>query len=119
MKVLAFLLEFLLHLTEKIFLTIGGVKPCYVVKAFMGAFKGGLDLFINDENLGKRALGKHTGVKSEKLLEADYKNFAHKYLPRDPTTTQKSMDLVFETMGIKDVEEKKRIFDAVVDNSFL
>jgi len=92
-------------------------KP--VVKAFMAAFKEGLDLFINDENLGKRALGKHTGVKSEKLLEADYKNFSQKYLPRDPTTTQKSMDLVFETMGIKDVEEKKRIFDAVVDNSFL
>ena len=63
----------------------------------MGAFKGGLDLFINDENLGKRALEKHTGVKSEKLLEEIIKLCA-KYLPRDPTTTQKSMDLVFETM---------------------
>lgn len=29
LKVLAFLLEFLLHLTEKIFLDDRGVKPCY------------------------------------------------------------------------------------------
>lgn len=91
----------------------------HVVKDFMAAFKEGLDLFMKDENLGKRSLGKYTGVKSDKLLEADYRNFARKYLSRDSTTTQKSMDLVFETMGIKDLEEKKRIFNAVVDNSFL
>lgn len=91
----------------------------HVVKEFMTAFKEGLDLFINDENLGKRSLKKFTGVTADKILEADYRNFAHKYLPRDPTTTQKSMDLVFENMGIKDLEERKRIFGAVVDNSFL
>jgi NitT/TauT family transport system substrate-binding protein len=90
-----------------------------MVKNFMSGYREGLQLFLSKEEFGKQVLAKFTGTKSQKVLEADYKNFATKYISKDPTTTRTSMELVFDSLGIKEPEEKKRIFESIVDNSFL
>ena len=51
-----------------------------VARRFLAAYFDGLDLFLKNPRIGKKALARFTGIKEEKYLDADYNQYAEKYL---------------------------------------
>ena len=49
-----------------------------LAKRFMAAYLDGLELFLKNPRLGKKALARFTGVKEERFLDADYAQYTEK-----------------------------------------
>jgi NitT/TauT family transport system substrate-binding protein len=90
-----------------------------LAKRFMAAYFDGLDLFLKNPAIGKKALARFTGVKEEKYLNADYAQYAEKYLNKPMTTEPRMMTIVFDRIPVTAPEERERLFKGLVDNSVI
>jgi NitT/TauT family transport system substrate-binding protein len=82
-----------------------------VARRFMAAYFDGLDLFLKNPRVGKKALARFTGIKEEKYLDADYNQYAEKYLNK-PMVTEHAGDRVRPHPGPGIA--KKKIFKGLV-----
>jgi NitT/TauT family transport system substrate-binding protein len=90
-----------------------------LAKRFMAAYFDGLDLFLKNPAIGKKALARFTGVKEEKYLNADYAQYAEKYLNKPMTTEPRMMTIVFDRIPVTAPEERDKLFKGLVDNSVI
>jgi len=90
-----------------------------LAKRFLAAYLDGLELFLNNPQAGKKALGRFTGVKDEKLLNADYNQYKEKYLSKTVLTEPRTLSIVFDRIGVTSGDEREKLFKGVVDNSVL
>jgi ABC-type nitrate/sulfonate/bicarbonate transport system substrate-binding protein len=90
-----------------------------VARRFMAAYFDGLDLFLKNPRIGKKALARFTGVKEEKYLDADYNQYAEKYLNKAMTTEPRMMSIVFDRIPVTGSEEREKLFKGLVDNSVI
>jgi ABC-type nitrate/sulfonate/bicarbonate transport system substrate-binding protein len=86
---------------------------------FLAAYLDGLELFLKNAQIGKKVLARFTGVKDEKLLEADYNQYKDKYLSKTAETAPRTLSIVFDRIGVSSADERERLFKGVVDNSVL
>jgi NitT/TauT family transport system substrate-binding protein len=77
-----------------------------LAKRFMAAYFDGLDLFLKNPAIGKKALARFTGVKEEKYLNADYAQYAEKYLNKPMVTEPRMMTIVFDRIPVTTAEER-------------
>lgn len=90
-----------------------------LARRFLAVYLDGLELFLKNPQAGKRALARFTGVKDEKLLDADYNQYKEKYLNKNTTTEPRALAIVFDRIGVTSNEEREKLFKGVVDNSVL
>jgi len=90
-----------------------------LAKRFMAAYLDGLELFLKNPEIGKKALARFTGVKEEKLLDADYRQYTEKYLSKTAETAPRALGIVFERIGVSSADERDKLFKGVVDNTVL
>lgn len=90
-----------------------------LAKRFVAAYLDGLELFLKNPRLGKKALARFTGVKEEKFLDADYAQYAEKYLNKSFATEPRMLSIVFDRIGVAPGEEREKLFKGLVDNSVL
>lgn len=90
-----------------------------LAKRFMAVYLDGLDLFLKNPRAGKKALARFTGVKEEKFLDADYAQYAEKYLNKSMTTEPRMLTIVFDRVGITTSEEREKLFKGLVDNTLV
>jgi ABC-type nitrate/sulfonate/bicarbonate transport system substrate-binding protein len=90
-----------------------------VARRFMAAYFDGLDLFLKNPRIGKKALARFTGVKEEKYLDADYNQYAEKYLNKPMTTEPRTMSIVFDRIPVTSPDEREKLFKGLVDNSVI
>lgn len=88
-------------------------------RRFMASYLDGLELFLKNPKAGKKALARFTGVKEEKLLDADYAQYTEKYLNKSMTTEPRMLSIVFDRIGVAAGDEREKIFKGLVDNSAL
>jgi hypothetical protein len=85
----------------------------------LAGYLDGLELFVKNPAIGKKALARFTGVKDEKLLDADYNQYKEKYLSKTAQTDARALSIVFERIGIVAADERDKLYKGVVDNSLL
>jgi hypothetical protein len=85
----------------------------------MAAYLDGLELFLKNPRIGKRALARFTGVKEERFLDADYNQYTEKYLNKSMATELRMLSIVFDRIGVGPADEREKIFKGLVDNSVL
>jgi ABC-type nitrate/sulfonate/bicarbonate transport system substrate-binding protein len=90
-----------------------------VAKRFIAAYLDGLDLFLQNPRVGKKALARFTGVKEEKYLDADYAQYSEKYLNKSFVTEPRMLSIVFDRISITASEDRDRLFKGLVDNSIV
>ena len=90
-----------------------------VAKRFIAAYLDGVDLFLKNPRIGKKALARFTGVKEEKYLDADYAQYTKKYLNQSFITDPRMLSIVFERIPIAAPDERERLFKGLVDNSII
>jgi ABC-type nitrate/sulfonate/bicarbonate transport system substrate-binding protein len=90
-----------------------------LARRFLAGYLDGLDLFVKNPSIGKKALARFTGVKDEKLLDADYNQYREKYLSKSAQTEARSLAIVFERIGVVSADERDKLYRGVVDNSVL
>ncbi|HWP56738.1 MAG TPA: ABC transporter substrate-binding protein [Candidatus Acidoferrales bacterium] len=90
-----------------------------LARRFLAAYLDGLERFLSNPQAGKKALARFTGVKEEKLLEADYVQYKEKYLNKTMTTEARTLAIVFDRIGVSSAEEREKLFRGVADNSLL
>jgi hypothetical protein len=90
-----------------------------LARRFMAAYIDGLELFLKNPRIGKRALARFTGVKEERFLDADYNQYAEKYLNKSMATELRMLSIVFDRIGVGPADEGEKIFKGLVDNSVL
>jgi NitT/TauT family transport system substrate-binding protein len=90
-----------------------------LAKRFMAAYLDGLEIFLKNPRAGKKALARFTGVKEEKLLDADYNQFTEKYLNKAMATEPRMLSIVLERIGVGSADEREKIFKGLVDNSII
>src|SRR6266508_3813895 len=90
-----------------------------LAKRFMAAYLDGLELFLKNPRVGKKALARFTGVKEERFLDADYAQYTEKYLNKSMTTEPRMLSIVFDRIGVASAEEREKVFKGLVDNSIL
>jgi hypothetical protein len=83
----------------------------------MAAYLDGLELFLKNPKVGKKALARFTGVKEEKFLDADYAQYTEKYLNKSMTTEPRMLSIVFDRIGVAPGDEREKLFKGLVDNS--
>ena len=88
-------------------------------RQFMASYLDGLELFLKNPKAGKKALARFTGVKEEKLLDADYAEYTEKYLNKSMTTEARMLSIVFDRIGVAPGDEREKLFKGLVDNSAL
>lgn len=86
---------------------------------FLAAYLDGLELFLKNPQIGKKALARFTGVQDEKLLDADYNQYKEKYLSKTAQTEPRTLSIVFERIGVSSADERDKLFKGVVDNTVL
>ncbi|MGH7770240.1 MAG: ABC transporter substrate-binding protein [Candidatus Binatia bacterium] len=90
-----------------------------LARRFLAGYLDGLDLFVKNPSIGKKALARFTGVKDEKLLDADYNQYKEKYLSKTAQTDARALSIVFERIGVSSADERDKLYKGVVDNSIL
>jgi ABC-type nitrate/sulfonate/bicarbonate transport system substrate-binding protein len=90
-----------------------------LARRFLAGYLDGLDLFVKNPQIGKKALARFTGVKDEKLLDADYNQYKEKYLSKTAQTDARALAIVFERIGVASADERDKLYKGVVDNSVL
>ena len=90
-----------------------------LARRFMATYLDGLDLFLKNSKVGKKALARFTGIKEEKLLDADYVQYTEKYLNKSMMTEPRMLSIVFERIGIASSDEREKLFNGLVDNSIV
>src|ERR1043166_4722012 len=90
-----------------------------LARRFMAAYLDGLEMFLKNPQIGKRALARFTGVKEERFLDADYVQYSGKYLNQTAVTDPRTLAIVFDRIGVTSVDEREKLFKGVVDNSIL
>jgi ABC-type nitrate/sulfonate/bicarbonate transport system substrate-binding protein len=90
-----------------------------LAKRFIAVYLDGLELFLKNPRAGKKALARFTGVKEEKILDADYAQFAEKYLNKSFATGSRMLSIVFDRIGVAPRDEREKIFKGLVDNSII
>ena len=85
----------------------------------MAVYFDGLDLFLKNPRVGKKALAGFTGIKEEKYLDADYAQYSEKYLNKPMTTQSRMLSIVFDRIPVSSPEERERIFKGLIDNSVI
>lgn len=90
-----------------------------LAKRFMAAYLDGLDLFLKNPRIGKRALARFTGVKEERFLDADYSQYTEKYLNKSMNTEPRMLSIVFDRIGVAPGEEREKLFKGLVENGVL
>jgi NitT/TauT family transport system substrate-binding protein len=90
-----------------------------VAKRFVAAYFDGLDVFLKNPQVGKKALARFTGVKEERLLDADYAQYTEKYLNKSFVTEPRALAIVFDRIGVAAAEEREKLFQGLVDNSVI
>jgi ABC-type nitrate/sulfonate/bicarbonate transport system substrate-binding protein len=86
-------------------------------RRFMATYLDGLELFLKNPKAGKKALARFTGVKEEKLLDADYAQYTEKYLNKSMMTEARMLSIVFDRIGVAPGDEREKLFKSLVDNS--
>jgi NitT/TauT family transport system substrate-binding protein len=86
-------------------------------RRFMASYLDGLELFLKNPKAGKKALARFTGVKEEKLLDADYAQYTEKYLNKSMMTEARMLSIVFDRIGVAPGDEREKLFKGLVDNS--
>ena len=86
---------------------------------FTAAYLDGLELFLKNPRAGKKALARFTGVKEERILDADYNQFTEKYLNKAMATEPRMLSIVLERIGVGSAVEREKIFKGLVDNSII
>lgn len=90
-----------------------------LARRFMAVYFDGLDLFLKNPRVGKKALARFTGIKEEKYLDADYAQYSEKYLNKPMTTQARMLSIVFDRIPVSSPEERERIFKGLIDNSVI
>ncbi|HEV8722609.1 MAG TPA: ABC transporter substrate-binding protein [Candidatus Binatia bacterium] len=90
-----------------------------LAKRFIASYLDGLELFLKNPRIGKKALARFTGVKEEKFLDADYAQYAEKYLNKSMTTETRMLSIVFDRIGVTSAADREKLFKGLVDNSIL
>jgi NitT/TauT family transport system substrate-binding protein len=90
-----------------------------LARRFLAGYLDGLELFVKNPSIGKKALARFTGVKDEKLLDADYNQYKEKYLSKSAQTDARALSIVFERIGVVSDGERDKLYKGVVDNSVL
>jgi NitT/TauT family transport system substrate-binding protein len=90
-----------------------------LAKRFIAAYLDGMELFLKNPRLGKKALAKFTGVKEEKILDADYVQYSEKYLNKSFATEPRMLSIVFDRIGVAAGDEREKLFKGLVDNSVI
>ena len=85
----------------------------------MAVYFDGLDLFLKNPRVGKKALARFTGIKKEKYLDADYAQYSEKYLNKPMTTQARMLSIDFDRIPVSSSEERERIFKGLIDNSVI
>jgi ABC-type nitrate/sulfonate/bicarbonate transport system substrate-binding protein len=71
-----------------------------LAKRFIAVYLDGLELFLKNPRAGKKALARFTGVKEERILDADYAQFTEKYLNKSFATESRMLSIVFDRIGV-------------------
>ena len=90
-----------------------------VARRFLAAYFDGLDLFLKNPRIGKKALARFTGIKEEKYLDADYNQYAEKYLNKPMVTEPRMLAIVFDRIPVAAADEREKLFKGLVDNSLI
>jgi ABC-type nitrate/sulfonate/bicarbonate transport system substrate-binding protein len=90
-----------------------------LARRFLAGYLDGLDLFVKNPTIGKKALARFTGVKDDKQLDADYIQYKEKYLSKTAQTDTRALAIVFERIGVASADERDKLYKGVVDNSVL
>ena len=90
-----------------------------VARRFLAAYFDGLDLFLKNPRIGKKALARFTGIKEEKYLDADYNQYAEKYLNKPMVTEPRMLAIVFDRIPVAAPDEREKLFKGLVDNSLI
>jgi ABC-type nitrate/sulfonate/bicarbonate transport system substrate-binding protein len=90
-----------------------------LARRFLACYLDGLELFLKNPQIGKKALARFTGVNDEKLLDADYTQYKEKYLSKTGQTEPRALSIVFERIGVSSADEREKLFKGVVDNTIL
>jgi ABC-type nitrate/sulfonate/bicarbonate transport system substrate-binding protein len=90
-----------------------------LAKRFIAVYLDGLELFLKNPRAGKKALARFTGVKEERILDADYAQFTEKYLNKSFATESRMLSIVFDLIGVAPRDEREKIFKGLVDNSII
>ena len=76
---------------------------------FLAAYFDGLDLFLKNPRIGKKALARFTGIKEEKYLDADYNQYAEKYLNKPMVTEPRMLAIVFDRILVAAPDERENV----------
>lgn len=90
-----------------------------VARRFVASYFDGLELFLKNPRIGKRALGRFTGIKEEKYLDADYAQYSDKYLNKPYLTEPRMLSLIYDRIPVSGAEERDKLFKGLVDNSLI
>lgn len=90
-----------------------------VARRFIATYVDGLELFLKNPRVGKKALARFTGIKEEKYLDADYAQYAEKYLHRPYVTEPRMLTLVYDRIPVTGAEDRDKLFKGLVDNSVI
>ncbi len=90
-----------------------------LARRLIACYLDGLDLFLKNPRLGKKALARFTGIKEDKYLDADYAQYTEKYLNKPFVTEPRMFSIVFDRLSITATDERDRLFKGLVDNSLI
>lgn len=90
-----------------------------LARRFVAAYFDGLDLFLKNPRIGKKALARFTGIKEEKYLDADYAQYTEKYLNKPFVTDPRMLSIVFDRIPVTGSDEREKVFKGLVDNSLI
>ena len=88
-------------------------------RRFVATYFDGLDLFLKNPRIGKKALARFTGVKEEKYLDADYAQYSEKYLNKSFITDPRMFSIVYDRIPVIGAEERDKLFKGLVDNNLI
>lgn len=90
-----------------------------IVLRFLRAYIDGTRRFLNDKELGIKALRKYTGIEDTDILAKTYELFAAKYIKSNPTLSLRSVETALMMIADRNPKARNRRPDEFVDLSFM
>jgi ABC-type nitrate/sulfonate/bicarbonate transport system substrate-binding protein len=90
-----------------------------IVLRFLRAYIDGTRRFLNDKELGIKALRKYTGIEDTDILAKTYELFATKYIKANPTLSLRSVETALMMIADRNPKARNRRAEEFVDLSFM
>lgn len=90
-----------------------------IVLRFLRAYIDGTRRFLNDKELGIKALRKYTGIEDTDILAKTYELFATKYIKSNPALSLRSVETALMMIADRNPKARNRRAEEFVDLSFM